>query len=159
MKSSFFILLFLLSFSLFPQEYILQIVNTHSGRYKLLNQGSILKIKTKEGEKVRGVFEYFTDSAIFFTNGSYIAKNQINTIGFYRKYWYFLAGKSLMFSIAYLGIASGNRILNNSSPPFLRESDFLISGIIFSIGLISKSLSIRNYHIEKDKWRVKYIKR
>jgi hypothetical protein len=154
------ILLFIgISISLFSQEYLIQISHKRTGKYKLLKEGNILNIQKKNGEIRKGKFSHFDDSAVYFSNGNYVLKDQISRLGFYRMFWYSLAYKSFIFSAIYLGISSGNRMLNDIPPPLLRSSDFIVSGITMSIGLLSKTLSLRNYNLENSRWRIKFIKR
>ncbi len=149
----------LLSLPLAAQHYFLQITNKNTGKYKLLHEGQMLKIERDDGAIFKGHFESFNDSALIFASHAYVLKSRIHILSFYRPYWYFMAGKFFIFSCLYPGIAAGNRYLNETGPPLLKTADFMASGIILGIALISRQLSNRKYVVTNGKWRMKFIKK
>jgi hypothetical protein len=148
-------LLLLLSALAFSQK-ILVVEN----KYSLKNlkyysgDGIILKVENIE-KKISDEILDMTDSSLILNIRGEIMLDHIDAI--YRENWLIkiLRGFSLMGGVAYFGIDSFNRLINNDSPVILAETAIISAGMVaFSFALIP--LNYRKINT-REKWALRVI--
>lgn len=137
-------------------QKMLIVENRNSSRNFKYETGDdiILKINNMEG-KITDNLDDMTDSTIILNIYGEIKLSSV--AGIYRENWLvrILQGLSLLGGVAYFGIDSFNRLINNDSPVILAETAIISAGLIaFSFALIP--LEHRKINTS-GKWKLRTI--
>jgi hypothetical protein len=139
----------------FSQE-ILVVENVKSLRNLKYYQGDdiILKVENMEGKVFDEIFD-MTDSTIVLYDRGVVELESIT--GIYRENWLIqtIRGLSLLGGIAYFGIDSFNRLINNDSPVILAETA-IISGSLVALSFALTPLKYRKVNT-KGNWSLRTI--
>jgi hypothetical protein len=145
----------LVSLLVFPQK-ILVVENEKSSRNFKYAQGDdfIFKLGNIESKIVDQLYD-MTDSTLILSGFGEVRLDQIVCI--YRQNWLIkiLRGLTLLGGVAYFGIDSFNRLINNDSPVILAET------AIISAGMVAFSFALIPFHYRKintsGKWSIRTL--
>jgi len=114
----------------------------------------ILKVKQLDN-KLADEIETMDDTCLVLAVNGVVRLDDIRAI--YKENWFvqIVRGFSLLAGVAYFGIDSFNRLINNDSPVILAETAIISGGLVaFSFALAP--LHYRKYSTKK-KWRLRTI--
>jgi hypothetical protein len=137
-------------------QRILVMENTKSLKNFKYYQGDAIILKVEDTDKK--IFDEvldFTDSTIILNESGEIYLNDIT--GIYKENWLVqtIRGLSFLGGIAYFGLDSFNRLINNDSPVVLSET-VIISASLVAVAALLTPLRYKNYNTKK-KWCLRTI--
>ena len=148
-------LLLIFSFLGFSQR-ILVMENSRSLRNIKYYEGDNIILKVENGEeKVFDEIFLLTDSTIILNLMGEVRLGKIS--GIYRENWLVQTTRGLSFlgGVAYFGLDSFNRLINNDSPVILAETA-IISGSLIAFAAALTPFKYRKYKT-KGKWGLRII--
>lgn len=156
MKRTICTALLLLMTSLVFSQKILVAENKYSLKNFKYYCGDEIIYKTDNADK-RMVDEILdmTDSSLFLGSGGEVMLDDIS--GIYKENWLIktIRGLTLLGGVAYFGLDSFNRLINNDSPVILAET-VVISGSLIAVSFALIPLNYRKYNTLK-KWNLRVI--
>jgi hypothetical protein len=141
--------------TIFSQE-ILVVENTKSPRNFKYYCGDEIMFRTERSEsRITDEIMDMSDSSLILIASGEVLLTDI--YGIYRENWLIktIRGLTLLGGVAYFGIDSFNRLINNDSPVVLVET-VIISGSLIAVSFGLIPLNQRKYNTKK-KWEMRVI--